>query len=55
MDCLTGLLDVVRRYADQHVGADDFPNVGDWQVILADVNAIGMGQRGEVGAVVHDE
>ena len=37
------------------VGADDPPRVADRDVVLAEVDAVGAGQAGEVGPVVEDE
>ncbi len=45
----------VGRQADQHVRADDLPDLLDRQVFLADVHAVGAGLGGHRGTVVDDE
>src|SRR5206468_12128638 len=54
-DGLLQLLAVVRRDADQRPRPENPPGVPDGHVLLAEVDRVGPGQPGEVGAVVHDE
>ena len=54
-DGLVELRAVVGRDADQGRRADDPPGVADGDVVLAEVDAVGAGEPGEVGAVVDDE
>ena len=45
----------VRREADEPVRSHGRPRLGDGDVVLADVDAVGAGGRGQVRAVVDDE
>ena len=42
----------VSGFSDQQAAADDFAGLGDPQIPLAEVDAIGFGQAGDVGPVV---
>ena len=55
--CVGGaeLLRGVGREADDGVGAGDAPGLGDGDVVLADVDAVGRAGGDEVGAVVDQE
>ena len=50
-----GLLDRMGRHADELARPDDRPGILDAHVVLAQVDAIGVDDRGDVGAVVDDE
>jgi hypothetical protein len=49
------LLKGVRRPADDGGIAEDTSHGGNRKIVLPDVDAIGAGQPGQVGAIVHDE
>jgi hypothetical protein len=51
---LAGLFDAMGADAEEFVGAEEFADVGGGEVGLADVNAVGVGEEGDVGAVVDD-
>ena len=52
---LTSLLDRVCRDSDQSVRADDAAGFANGKFFLPHMNSIGLGQYGEVRAIVHDE
>lgn len=52
---LFGLFDRMSRDADEALRANDAAGIKNAEFFLADMDAIGVNQNGEVGAVVHDE
>lgn len=54
-DRLAGLLDRVGGDADEHFGADELAHVVDGEFVLADMDSVGPGEDGQIGAVVEDE
>ena len=49
------LFDRVRADSDQEVRSDDAPGVLDREIVLPEMDAVGIRKAGDVGPVVHDE
>lgn len=54
-DGVASLLGAVRGNPHEARGPENLSHVGNAQLVLSDVDAIGIGQQGQIGPIVHDE